>query len=92
MSTWRPRHLSKEDKMTLTALCGVFLDKNSLISVRQIFKDMSEGMLAFEKSAYELEFSDYALYPVRYIDYIKGRNVLQVWVTEPNDGYKKADY
>ena len=53
---------------------------------------MSEGTLAFEKSAYELEFSDYALYPVRYIDYIKGRNVLQVWVTEPNDGYKKADY
>ena len=79
-------------EMTLTALCGVFLDKNSLISVRQIFKDMSEGMLAFEKSAYELEFSDYALYPVRYIDYIKGRNVLQVWVTEPNDGYKKADF
>lgn len=78
--------------MTLTALCEVFLDKNSLISVRQIFKDMSEGMLAFEKSAYELEFSDYALYPVRYIDYIKGRDVLQVWVTEPNDGYKKADY
>lgn len=53
---------------------------------------MSEGMLAFEKSAYELEFSDYALYPVRYIDYIKGLDVLQVWVTEPNDGYKKADY
>ena len=78
--------------MTLTALCGVFLDKNSLISVRQIFKDMSEVMLAFGKSAYELEFSDYALDPVRYIDYIKGRNVLQVWVTEPNDGYKKADY
>ena len=78
--------------MKLTALCGLFLDKNYLISVRQIFKDMSEGMLAFEKSAYELEFSDYELHPVRYIDYIKGRNVLQVWVTEPNDGYKKADY
>lgn len=78
--------------MTLTALFEVHLDKNSLISVTQIFKDMSVGLLAFEKSAYELEFSEYALYPVRYIDYNKGRNVLQVWVTEPNDGYKKADF
>lgn len=77
--------------MTLTALCEVYLDKNSLISVRQIYKDMSQGVLVFERSAYELEFSDYALYQVRYIDYVKGRNVLEVWVTEPNDGYKKAD-
>lgn len=68
------------------------MDKNSLISVRQINKDMSEALLAFEKSAYELEFSEYALYPVRYIDYIKGSDVLQVWVTAPNDGYKKADF
>ena len=76
--------------MTLTALCEVILVKNSLISVRQISKDMSEDMLAFEKSAYELEFSDYALYPVRYIDYINGNDALQVRL--PNDGYKKADY
>lgn len=78
--------------MTLTALCEVYLDKNSLISVKQIFKDMSVGLLAYEKSAYELEFSKYALYSVRFIDYDKYRDVLNVWVTAPNDGYKKADY
>ena len=78
--------------MTLTALCEVFLDKNDRISVTQIFKDMSSGSLAFEKSAYELEYSDYALYPVRYIYFDTDRDVLHVFVTEPNDGYKKADY
>lgn len=90
MSTWRPRHLSKEVKMTLTALCERFLIKTDMIKVIELKDDCSrENLLPFEH-VYAIEYSKFALYSVKYITVSGG--YMTVYVTPPNDGYKKADF
>ena len=88
MSTWRPRHLSKEEEMTLTALCERFIDKYYRISVVELKADCTTEPLATSEQVWKLEYSKWALYSVKYIDF----SSCMVYVTAPNDGYKKADY
>lgn len=90
MSTWRPRHLSKEDKMTLTALCERFIDKTANISVIELKDDFTLETLFSSEPVWHLEYSKWALYSVKYIDV--SPYTMKVYVTAPNDGYKKADY
>ena len=88
MSTWRPRHLSKEIEMTLTALCERFIDKDYRLSVVELKADFTTEPLATSEQVWKLEYSKFALYSVKYIDFASW----MVYVTAPNDGYKKADY
>lgn len=90
MSTWRPRHLSKEEEMTLTALCERFIDKTYCISVAELKDNGSTETLIDCEKVWRLEYSQWALYSVKYIDPLTA--LITVYVTAPNDGYKKADY
>nr|DAU40590.1 MAG TPA: hypothetical protein [Bacteriophage sp.] len=76
--------------MTLTALCERFIDKNTYISVIEIKDDSSLETLFENEPVWHLEYSKLALYSVKYIDAYCAS--LKVYVTPPNDGYKKADY
>lgn len=87
-ATWRPRHLSKEVQMTLTALCKRFIDKDYMLSVMELKDDCTTELLVSCERVWHLEHSKYALYSVKYIDVAS----LTVYVTAPNDGYKKDDY
>lgn len=90
MSTWRPRHLSKEVKMTLTDLCESFLIKTDFITVIELKDDCSiETLIPFEH-VWCIAHSKWALYLITYINVSGG--YMTVYVTAPNDGYKKADY
>jgi hypothetical protein len=76
--------------MTLTALCERFIDKNDTISVIEIKDDFTLETLFESESIWHLEYSKWALYSVKYID--PSPYKMRVYVTAPNDGYKKADY
>nr|DAF00269.1 MAG TPA: hypothetical protein [Bacteriophage sp.] len=76
--------------MTLTALCERFIDKNSKISVIELKDDFTLETLFDNEPIWHLEFSKWDLYSVKYIDVAS--YTLRVYVTTPNDGYKKCDY
>lgn len=74
--------------MTLTALCERFIDKYCRISVAELKADCTTEPLATSEQVWKLEYSKFALYSVKYIDFASW----MVYVTAPNDGYKKADF
>lgn len=74
--------------MTLTALCERFIDKYCIISVVELKDDRTTEPLATSEQVWKLEYSKWALYSVKYIDSASW----MVYVTAPNDGYKKADF
>ena len=76
--------------MTLTALCERFIDKTDKMSVFELNSDGTIETLVSEEQIWHLEFSKWALYSVRYIEMAYCH--AKVYVTAPNDGYKKADY
>ena len=76
--------------MTLTALCERFIDKTVNISVIEIKDDLALETLFDNEPVWHLEYSKRALYSVKYIDVYCAS--VKVYVTAPNDGYKKADY
>ena len=76
--------------MTLTALCERFIDKNAHISVIELKNDFTVETLVDSEQIWHLEYSNWALYSVKYIDVAP--YTMRVYVTPPNDGYKKADY
>ena len=76
--------------MTLTALCERFIDKTDPISVIEIKDDFTLETLFDKEPVWHLEYSKWALYSVKYIDLDYAS--VKVYVTPPNDGYKKADY
>lgn len=76
--------------MTLTALCERFINKTDKMSVFELNADGTIETLVSEEQVWHLEYSKWALYSVRYIDMAYGYT--KVYVTAPNDGYKKADY
>lgn len=77
--------------MTLTALCERFINKKDKISVFEIKDDFTLETLFESEPIWHLEYSKFALYSVKYIDTSLPYTV-QIYVTAPNDGYKKADY
>lgn len=76
--------------MTLTALCEKFVDKTASISVIELKDDFTLETLFSSEPVWHLEYSKWALYSVKYID-VHCASV-NVYVTSPNDGYKKADF
>lgn len=74
--------------MTLTALCEKFIDKSYSLSVVELKDDCSTAPLLTNEKVWRIEYSKWALYSVKYIDFAS----YMVYVTAPNDGYKKADY
>lgn len=76
--------------MTLTALCERFIDKTYSISVFELKDDGSTELLTICEKIWKLEYSKWALYSVKYIDPLNA--LMAVYVTPPNDGYKKADF
>ena len=76
--------------MTLTALCERFIDKDYRLSVVELKADFTTEPLATSEQVCKLEYSKFALYSVKYIDAYCASII--VYVTAPNDGYKKADY
>lgn len=76
--------------MTLTALCERFIDKTANISVIELKDDFTLETLFSSEPVWQLEYSKLVLYSVKYIDVYCAS--VKVYVTAPNDGYKKADY
>lgn len=74
--------------MTLTALCERIIDKNYHLSVVELKADCTIETLVTGEKVWLLEYSKWALYSVKYIDF----SCLTIYVTPPNDGYKKADF
>lgn len=74
--------------MTLTALCEKFINKYHRLSVVELKADCTTEYLATSEEVWKLEYSKWALYSVKYIDFA----YYMVYVTAPNDGYKKADF
>ena len=76
--------------MTLTALCEVILDKSHCITIHELEPNGDVEVMVDTLPAFVLEYGAYALYAVRYVDFTEHSTV--VYVTKPNDGYKKADF
>lgn len=76
--------------MTLASLCERFIDKNANISVIELKDGFTEETLFHSEPIWHLEFSKWGLYSVKYID--ATHYTTRVYVTAPNDGYKKADF
>lgn len=76
--------------MTLTALCERFIDKSYSISVVELKDNGSTETLIDCEKVWLLEYSQWALYSVKYIEPVSA--LMTVYVTPPNDGYKKADF
>lgn len=76
--------------MTHTALCERFISKSDKMPVFELNADGTIETLVSEEQVWHLEFSKWALYSVRYID--MAYCFAKVYVTPPNDGYKKADF
>lgn len=74
--------------MTLTALCERIIDKNYYLTVVELKDDCTTEPLATSEQVWRLEYSKWALYSVKYIDFASW----MVYVTAPNDDYKKADF
>lgn len=74
--------------MTLASLCERIIDKNYYLTVVELKDDCTREKLVEDERVWHLEYSKYALYSVKYIDF----SYLTVYVTPPNDGYKKADF
>ena len=74
--------------MTLTALCERFIDKDYSLSVVELKDDCTTLPLLTNEKVWRIEYSKFALYSVKYIDFASW----MVYVTAPNDGYKKADF
>lgn len=74
--------------MTLTALCERFIDKGYSLSVVELKDDCTTAPLLTNEKVWRIEYSKFALYSVKYIDFASW----MVYVTAPNDGYKKADF
>lgn len=74
--------------MTLTALCERFIDKDYSLSVVELKDDCTTAPLITNEKVWRIEYSKWALYSVKYIDFASW----MVYVTAPNDGYKKADF
>lgn len=77
-------------EMTLTALCERFIDKDCRISVTELKDDCTTEPLLTNERVWRIEYSKFALYSVKYIDAYCASII--VYVTAPNDGYKKADF
>lgn len=76
--------------MTLTALCERIMDKTSKISVVELKNDCTIQTLFLVEPVWHIEYSKFALYSVKYIT--TSDVYMTVYVTAPNDGYKKADF
>ena len=68
----------------------MFISKTDKMSVFELNADGTIETLVSEEQVWHLEFSKWALYSVRYID--MAYCYAKVYVTPPNDGYKKADF
>lgn len=76
--------------MTLTALCERFISKNDKMSVFELIDDGTIENLILVEPVWHIEYSKYALYSVKYFTISDA--YMTVYVTPPNDGYKKADF
>lgn len=76
--------------MTVTALCEKFIDKNTCVKVIELYPTSDYDVLFDSESVYMLEYSNIALYSIKYIDFRE--NILCIYVMKPNDGFKKVDF
>lgn len=66
------------------------MDKTSKISVVELKNDCTIETLLLVEPVWHIEYSKYALYSVKY--FTTSDAYMTVYVTPPNDGYKKADF